>query len=189
MTEFKPILLQEEPPPIHAAECMQCELCHHRQRVIWGEGNPNAPIFILLDNPGLREDTAGNPFLCGTRETLQLGMHEAGLDLSRVYVSYLLKCRPKRKYNKPLAREACSSHLQLQLVEKKPKILFGLGNTVVQTLFPTQDADVKSFRGRWHIFQDIPTAFSYHPLAVRRRPVLWKFFIKDLKLVVQKVDF
>jgi DNA polymerase len=52
--------------------------------VIWGEGNPNAPIFIILDNPGAREDREGTPFVCGTRETLQYGMMEAGLDIDLV---------------------------------------------------------------------------------------------------------
>jgi uracil-DNA glycosylase family 4 len=186
MTNFKPETLREEFPPAHAAQCQNCELAKQRKRVVWGEGNPNARIFILLDNPGLREDREGNAFVCGTRETLQYGMREAGLDIDSVYVSYLLKCRPIRAYNKPLAREACSSHLQFQLLEKKPSFMLGLGNIVVQSLFPDPEADVKSYRGRWHIFQGIPAAFSYHPLAVRRRPVLMKYFVEDLMLVVEK---
>lgn len=116
MTDFKPVILQEESAPLHAKECQQCELSKQRNRVIWGEGNPQAPIFILLDNPGAREDREGNSFLCGTRETLQYGMREAGLDINSVYVSYLLKCRPVRAYDKPAAREACSSHLDRKSV-------------------------------------------------------------------------
>ncbi|TDF98716.1 uracil-DNA glycosylase [Paenibacillus piri] len=188
MADFKAEILQEEASPPHAAQCQRCELSKQRQRVIWGEGNPHAPVFILLDNPGLREDKEGNAFVCGTRETLQYGMREAGFDVNLVYVSYLLKCRPIRAYNKPLAREACFSHLQLQLEEKKPLLLFGLGNAVVQSLFPDQDADVKSFRGTWHTVQGISAAFSYHPLAVRRRPVLMKYFVADLKLVAGKIN-
>lgn len=186
MDTFKPVVLQEEPPPPHAAQCARCELSSHRNRVIWGEGNPAAPIFILLDNPGLREDAEGNAFVCGTRETLQRGMQEAGLELENVYVSYMLKCRPRRAYNKPLAREACSAHLQFQLADKKPQLLMGLGNAVVQSLFPDEDADVKSLRGRWLVYQGIPICFSYHPLAVRRRPVLHKYFVQDFTLVVER---
>jgi uracil-DNA glycosylase family 4 len=188
VSDFKLYILKEEPAPSFAAACEQCELSKQRKRVIWGEGNPNAPIFVLLDNPGSREDREGQSFLCGTRETLQLGMKQAGLGIDRVYVSYLLKCRPIRAYNKPLAREACSSHLNIQLTEKKPLILLGLGNTVVQTLFPNQEAEVKNYRGKWHVFKDIATAFSYHPLAVRRRPALMKYFVEDLKFIVDKVN-
>ncbi|OXM82935.1 uracil-DNA glycosylase [Paenibacillus rigui] len=186
MTAFKPEILREEAPPAFAAQCQGCELARQRHRVVWGEGNQQAPIFILMDNPGAREDKEGHPFVCGTRETLQLGMKEAGLELSQVYVSYLLKCRPVRAYDKPLAREACFSHLRFQLEEKKPCILLGLGNIVVQTLYPEQEADVKGYRGRWHAYEGIPSVFSYHPLAVRRRPVLMKYFVQDLKLVAER---
>ena len=137
--------------------------------------------MMILDNPGAREDRQGNSFLCGTRETLQRGMREAGLDTDSVYVTYLLKCRPIRAYNKPEAREACSPHLQIQLQEKKPLVLFGFGNVVAGALFPLQEnVSVKELRGSWHEFQEIPIGFIYHPLAVRRRPNLMKFFVDDL---------
>jgi uracil-DNA glycosylase len=182
MMDFRPVQLDEEPAPAHAIACQQCELSKQRKRVIWGEGNPNAPIIVILDNPGAREDKEGKPWVCGTRETLQLGLREAGLGLDNIYVTYLLKCRPLRAYDKPAARGACSMHLELQLAQKKPELLIGLGNVVVQALFPEEEADVKGYRGRWHAYQEIPINFSYHPLAVRRRPVLMKYFIEDLKL-------
>lgn len=187
MTVFKPSILPEEAPPPDAVHCQKCELSRYRQRVIWGEGNPGAPIFIILDNPGAREDREGRPFVCGTRETLQYGLKEAGLDPSLVYVSYLLKCRPVRAYNKPLARETCFSFLQDQLHQGTPELLLGLGNTVAQTLFASDEAEVKGLRKQWHLIQAIPTAFSYHPLAVRRRPVLMKHFIEDLTFVADRL--
>jgi DNA polymerase len=125
--------MPEEKAPPHALNCQRCELAQQRTRVIWGEGNPEAPVMLVLDNPGAREDREGHAFLCGTRETLQLGMKEAGLPSEAVYITYILKCRPVRTYNKPAARQACSAHLQLQLTEKKPKLLFGFGNVVAET--------------------------------------------------------
>lgn len=186
MSLFTPRPWPEESPPAHAAHCQLCELSKQRHRVIWGEGNPDAPIFILLDNPGAREDREGHAFVCSTRETLQHGMNEAGLDIQSVYVSYLLKCRPVRAYDKPRARATCFPHLQWQLDQKKPEILFGLGNTVARFLLSDDGASVKDLRKQWHRFQGIPTAFSYHPLAVRRRPVLMKHFVEDIRFVMGK---
>lgn len=188
MSDFTPEILQEEAAPCHAVNCQKCELSKQRKRVVWAEGNREAPLLILLDNPGLREDNEGHPFVCGTRQTLQYGFKESGLGLDRAYITYLLKCRPIRSYDKPLARSACFSHLESQLAQKKPRLLFGLGNTVVQSFFPDWEADVKSFRGKWHAFQGIQTTFSYHPLAVRRRPVLMKYFMEDFRLVVQRLN-
>lgn len=174
------VILPEEQAPEGIEHCELCELSKQRTRVIWGEGNPEASIILILDNPGAREDRQGNSFLCGTREALQLGMREAGLETNDVYVTYLLKCRPKRAYNKLEARAACLPHLQLQ-IQKRPLVLFGFGNVVAEALFPDkEDASVKELRGSWHEFQGTPISFTYHPLAVRRRPNLMKFFVEDL---------
>ncbi|SEG27537.1 uracil-DNA glycosylase family protein [Paenibacillus sp. UNC499MF] len=188
MAIFTPSILPEEKAPSHAAGCRLCELADQRQRVVWGEGDPKAKIVLILDNPGARENREGDPFLCGTRETLQAGLYEAGVDIRSVYVTYLLKCRPVRAYDKPAARAACFPHLKAQLGAKNPQILFGFGNTVVQTLFADEEKDVKGLRGGWHTVMGLPIAFSYHPLAVRRRPVLMKYFIEDLSLLAIKSE-
>lgn len=185
--ERKPVILPEHPAPPHAAACMNCELARQRKRVVWGEGNPQAPLVVLLDNPGAREDKEGNPFVCGTRDTLQEGLAAVGIPLKRVYVTYLLKCRPIRAYDKPAAREACYPHLQAQLAGMQPKLLLGLGNIVTQFLFRSEEADVKSLRGRWHEVEGLQTAVSYHPLAVRRRPALLRFFLDDLRLLAERM--
>ncbi|WP_242069631.1 uracil-DNA glycosylase [Paenibacillus dendritiformis] len=140
-------------------------------------------VFIACE----REDRQGNSFLCGTRETLQHAMREAGIDTNAVYITYLLKCRPMRAYNKPEARAACIPHLQLQLLEKQPSVLFGFGNVVAEAIFPQKEnASVKELRGSWHEFQGIPISFTYHPLAVRRRPNLLRLFVEDLKALKEK---
>ncbi|SFB51926.1 DNA polymerase [Cohnella sp. OV330] len=181
------VILPEERVPEGIENCQLCELSKQRTRVVWGEGSPGAPIMMILDNPGAREDREGHAFLCGTRETLQLGMREAGIDTSDVFVSYLLKCRPLRAYNKPEARVACLPHLQMQIMQKRPLVLFGFGNVVSEALLPDlEDASVKSLRGSWLAYQDTPIGFTYHPLAVRRRPNLMKFFIEDLKALNEK---
>ncbi|BFH71626.1 uracil-DNA glycosylase [Paenibacillus dendritiformis] len=181
------IIFPEEQAPEGLQHCECCELSKQRTRVIWGEGNPKAKILLILDNPGAREDRQGNPFLCGTRETLQHGMREAGIDTNAVYVTYLLKCRPIRAYNKPEARAACLPHLHLQLLQKQPSVLFGFGNVVAEAIFPQKEnASVKELRGSWHEFEGIPISFTYHPLAVRRRPNLLRFFVEDLKALKEK---
>ncbi|MCM3040641.1 uracil-DNA glycosylase [Paenibacillus motobuensis] len=181
------VILPEEQAPEGIEHCELCELSKQRNRVIWGEGNPSASVMMILDNPGAREDQQGNSFLCGTRETLQFGMREAGIDTNDVYVTYLLKCRPMRAYNKPEARVVCLPHLQMQLLQKQPLVIFGFGNVVAEAVFPDKEsASVKELRGSWYEFQGIPIGFTYHPLAVRRRPNLLKFFVEDLEALKKK---
>jgi len=180
-----PIPLPEHPAPPCAMNCQRCELAKQRTRVVWGEGNPEAPLVVLLDNPGAREDREGRAFVCGTRETLQEGLHAAGIPLADVYVTYLLKCRPIRAYDKPAARAACRPYLQDQLAGSRPKLLIGLGNIVAQALCRSDEAEVKQLRGVVHDIDGTPTVFAYHPLAVRRRPNLRRLFDEDLQLAAR----
>lgn len=74
----------EDVPPDQAIPCDMCELSKQSSRLIWGEGNPLASVWILLDNPGSREQERGTPFVCGTRQTLhstlkKIGFSEADL--------------------------------------------------------------------------------------------------------------
>lgn len=53
------VILPEEQAPNGIEHCEICELSKQRNRVIWGEGNPKAPLMMILDNPGAREDREG----------------------------------------------------------------------------------------------------------------------------------
>ncbi|WP_223593583.1 uracil-DNA glycosylase [Neobacillus bataviensis] len=179
MSTFVPNLWPEEAVPTFAKECKDCGLYQHGTRMVWGEGNPNAPIMILLDNPGAREDCDGSPFVCGTRQTLQQAAYEVGLTADDLYITYILKRKPTRAYEKENVRTICINHLEDQLQAKNPKVVFCMGNIAVQSFFQNKDVDVKSLRGTIQQVRGIPTLVAYHPLAVRRRPNLWSYFVKD----------
>lgn len=183
---FTPALWPEDKAPAEVLDCRKCELCGQRTRVIWGEGNPEAPITVILDNPGAREDREGNPFVCGARLKLQEAAHEAGLGAENMYVTYILKCRPVRRYDKGNARGACMAYLAQQLDRQKPQLVFCLGNTAVQWYFGDMEAEVKNLRGIWHDVKGLPTAVSYHPLAVKRRPNLKVQFVTDWQMVAER---
>lgn len=65
----------------------------------------------------------------------------------------------------------------------QPKLIFCMGNVVVEHFFNEQNSDVKSLRGSIHSVDEFPTAVTYHPFAIRRRPNLWKSFLTDWKQV------
>lgn len=180
---FMPAIWPEDPVPAGIGDCTRCELFKQRTRVIWGEGNPNADIMIVLDNPGCREDKEGRVFVCGTRQMLQLAADTVGLNEKDLYVTYILKCRPVRKYDKETARGICLGYLEQQLQSNNYRIVFCLGDTAVKAFFSDPEKSVKSTRGVCHHVRGLPTYTSYHPLAVRRRPNLYSNFIKDWEAV------
>jgi uracil-DNA glycosylase len=186
MSAFYPALWPEEPTPDNLLDCCECGLYKHGSRMVWGEGNPEAPIMVILDNPGAREDREGNPMVCGTRQTLQQAASEVGLKTDDLYVTFILKRRPVRAYDKDQVRQTCMLHLEQQLQQKKPELILCLGNVAVQSFFQNSEADVKTLRGNWHNVQGYQTAVAYHPLAVRRRPNLWSLFLSDWGFVADR---
>lgn len=107
----------------------------HGSRVVWGEGNPAATTVGILDNPGAREDAAGRPFVCGTRQTLWASLTAAGLDPDDLYLTYLLKRRPRRAYDHPAAWAASLPLLRWQIAALRPRRLICMGDTVVKALW------------------------------------------------------
>lgn len=97
---FLPTIWPEDKLPLVAKDYIQCEPCSSKSRIIWGEGNPKAAIYIILDNPGARENKEGIEYICGTRITLQETLNKVNINSNSVYLTYLLKCRPLRSYDK-----------------------------------------------------------------------------------------
>lgn len=181
--DFCPTPWTEDATPSALLDCKECGLFEHGSRMIWGEGNPAARINIILDNPGERENNAGKEYVCGTRQTLQEAANHVGLSEHDLYITYVLKRRPKRKYDKERTRQICMQHLKVQLCEKRPSLILCLGNVAVQSFFQNQEAEVRSLRGKVHQIHGFQTIVAYHPLAIRRRPNLQSLFLDDWQLL------
>ena len=145
-----------------------------------------APIAVILDNPGSREDKEGKSFVCGARLKLQEAAYEAGLGAEDLYVTYILKCRPLRCYDKEGARSTCIGYLAQQLDRQKPALVLCMGNTAVQWYFGDMKAEVKNLRGTWHDVKGLPTAVTYHPRAIKRRPNLTPQYLKDWQMLADR---
>nr|WP_281533104.1 uracil-DNA glycosylase family protein [Anaerocolumna aminovalerica] len=70
---------------------------------------------------------------------------------SDIYLTYLLKCRPLRQYNKEELRAFSKPFLIQQIKTIQPKFIVCLGDTVVQVMVDDKEAHVKNLRGSWHV--------------------------------------
>jgi DNA polymerase len=118
---------------------------------------------------------------------LQTALHQATLAADDIYLTYLLKCRPLRRYNKEEVRAFSKPFLIRQIERMQPKFIVCLGDVVTQTMFNDKDACVKKLRGLWHVILGYPCMVSYHPLAVRRRPNLMHQFMEDWNMLAQQL--
>jgi uracil-DNA glycosylase len=104
---------------------------------VFGEGPRPAPLMLLGEQPGDREDIEGKPFVGPAGSLLARALEEAGVDRERVFVTNVVKhfkWRPSRKrrlHERPNAAEirACRPWLDLELELVRPEVLVLLGAT------------------------------------------------------------
>ena len=180
-------LWPEVPRPSHIIPCDECELKAHSPRLVWGEGSPLARAWILLDNPGSREDPDNSiPWVCGTRQTLYAEVAQAGFDAHDLYLTYVLRRRPRRAYAKEAERHQCLQNLLRDIAKHPPRALLCLGDTALKAFLGEPKASVRETRQSWQIHGGIWVTASYHPLATRRRPALLPLLAQDLRLFFQR---
>ena len=125
-----------------AAGCRACDLWRNATRTVFGEGPADAQLMLVGEQPGDREDLAGQPFVGPAGRVLDDALAAAGIDRDRVYVTNAVKhfkwrARGKRRiHDKPNRAEvaACRPWLDGELAIVKPRVLVLLGATAAQAL-------------------------------------------------------
>lgn len=125
-----------------AEQCRRCDLYKDATQVVFGEGHQQAPVMLVGEQPGDREDLAGHPFVGPAGRVLDECLHEAGVDRSACYVTNAVKHfkfepRGKRRLHKrPNAGEVkqCAWWLGGELALMKPKLVVAMGATALYAL-------------------------------------------------------
>ena len=126
-----------------AATCRACHLWKHATQTVFGEGPQHAPIMMVGEQPGDKEDLAGLPFVGPAGQMLDRAMVEAGIDRKKVYVTNAVKHfkfvpRGKiRLHQKPNTEEirACRQWYERELAAVGPQLVIALGATAAQCVF------------------------------------------------------
>src|SRR2546423_7117829 len=70
-----------------AAGCRKCPLWRGTTQTVFGEGALSAPIMLVGEQPGDREDMQGHPFVGPAGGLLDRALAEAGLERSVTYTT------------------------------------------------------------------------------------------------------
>lgn len=132
-----------------AACCRACPLWQRATRTVFGEGNPDAEIMIIGEQPGDQEDLAGRPFVGPAGHLLDQALEKAGVDRSELYVTNAVKhfkWKPgqgssrsggaRRLHDKATRGEmqACRPWLLGEIAKVNPQVILTLGNSAAQSL-------------------------------------------------------
>jgi uracil-DNA glycosylase family protein len=176
--------------------CQGCGLFEHATQTVFGDGNPKASVMLVGEQPGDREDLAGEPFVGPAGTLLDRSLAEAGIDRGRLYITNAVKhfkWEPRGKvrlHQKPSAREvgACKPWLLAEIDAVTPDFILCLGATAAQSLL---GADFRVTRQRGQITvgpRDTPTSATVHPSSILRirdesdRAAEMARFIDDLRM-------
>lgn len=187
-----------------AAGCTACDLWARATQTVFGEGPRQAPLFLLGEQPGDREDLEGHPFVGPAGELLGRALADAGIDRERAFVSNVVKhfkWRPqgkRRLHERPNAAEvrACRPWLDLELELVAPRVLVLLGATAAGAILGPRFRLTEE-RGRL-----LPPGgdggperlATYHPSAVLRardaeaRRVTYAALVADLGVAASRLD-
>jgi DNA polymerase len=160
-----------------AAHCTACDLWERATQTVFGEGREGAPLMLVGEQPGDREDREGRPFVGPAGRLLDRALEEAGIDRERVFISNVVKhfkWRPsgkRRLHERPNAAEirACRPWLDLELEIVRPELLVCLGATAAQAIV---GRDFRITERRGEIVPPVaggpPVLATFHPSAILR---------------------
>ena len=161
-----------------AAGCTACDLYKTGTQTVFGEGSSRARLMLVGEQPGDREDLAGEPFVGPAGRILDDGLEAAGIDRRDAYVTNVVKHfkwepRGKRRiHKKPNAAEitACRPWLDAEIEAVGPDIVVCLGATAAQALLG-RDFRITKQRGQFFEALTGPATFAtVHPSSILRAP-------------------
>ena len=169
-------------------DCQRCKLAGKRSNIVFGVGNPDAPLVFVGEAPGADEDRTGEPFVGAAGQLLTKMIEAMGLSRDEVYICNILKCRPPGNRNpEPDEIAECEPFLKKQLASIRPRMIVALGKFAAQCLLRS-DAPISRLRGTWKAYEGIPLMPTYHPAFLLRTPSAKREVWSDLQEVMRELD-
>jgi DNA polymerase len=181
-----------------AATCTACDLYRDATQMVFGEGPVPAPLVLMGEVPGDKEDLAGHPFVGPAGHILDEALKDAGIDRSTTYLTNAVKHfkferRGKvRIHKKPNQTEvaACRQWWERELDVVRPRVLTLLGAVAAQAVLGPSFRVTRQ-RGEWY---ELPSGVwataTIHPSAVlraqERRDEEYAGLVRDLVAVADR---
>jgi uracil-DNA glycosylase family protein len=158
-----------------AAGCTRCELYEPATQTVFGAGPASAWLVLVGEQPGDREDRAGEPFVGPSGRVLDQALERAGIDRDEVYVTNAVKHfrferEGKRRIHKTPGVthvRACRPWLDGELAAVRPTAVSTLGAVAGKALLGNTFTITKQ-RGEvleWEGYRLVPTV---HPSSILR---------------------
>jgi uracil-DNA glycosylase len=169
---------------------VRCRLAESRTHAVPGHGDPRAPLMLVGEAPGAREDATGLPFQGLAGRFLDRSLAALGVDREQVFITSGNKCRPpNNRTPRPDEIAACAGYLDRQLALISPRVVVALGGTAAGRLHPEaggRPLRIAEVRGLpVPLGPDRALLITYHPAAAMRFPAQRQPFADDIAAAVR----
>ena len=155
--------------------CRGCELWRDATQAVFGDGDPAAPMMLVGEQPGDREDLAGEPFVGPAGRILDAAAELAGIDRDSLYVTNAVKHfrfeeRGKRRIHKKPAVghiDACRPWLEAEVRAVDPAVIVCLGATAARAVLG-RSVGIAQARGQEFTASGRKVVVTTHPAAIVR---------------------
>ena len=164
-----------------------CNLKFTAKNLVFGDGNPEAPLMLVGEAPGREEDLEGLPFVGRSGQLLDRMLAAIGRDRGSAYIANVIPWRPPgNRTPTPHETEICRPFIERQIELARPKVLVTLGGPSTKLLLGTADGILR-LRGGWRLHRsreglEIPTMPTLHPAYLLRNPahkkLAWRDFLE-----------
>lgn len=168
-------------------DCTRCPLHKGRNKLVFGDGDPQARLMFVGEGPGADEDAQGLPFVGRAGQLLNNMITAMGLKREEVYIANVVKCRPPgNRTPDPEEANTCSPFLFRQIDVIRPQVIVALGATAATYLLG-QRQPLAGLRGRVHAFRGAQLIVTYHPAFLLRDPRQKKEAWADLQIAMREL--
>ena len=168
-------------------DCTRCALHKGRNKLVFGDGTPQARLMFVGEGPGADEDAQGLPFVGRAGQLLNNMIGAMGLKREEVYIANVVKCRPPgNRTPEPEEANTCMPFLLRQIEVVHPEVLVALGATAATYLLG-QRQPLAGLRGRVHSLRGIRLIVTYHPAYLLRDPRQKKEAWADLQIAMKEL--
>lgn len=161
-----------------ALGCMACDLHRNATQTVFGAGGERARLMLVGEQPGDREDMAGEPFVGPAGRLLDEALEAAGIDRRLVYVTNIVKhfkwrrapSGKRRIHQKPDRAEvsACRPWLEGEVARVRPELVVALGATAAQGIIGPGFRVTREHGEVRPSMLGVPAIGTLHPSAVLR---------------------
>lgn len=143
-------------------------------QIVFGSGDPDAPMMLVGEAPGAQEDKMGEPFVGRAGSMLDQIMGKVAVERAQIYIANVMKWRPPGNRD-PEPEEIALSlpylHAQISIIQ--PKVLVAIGRFAGNVLSGTTGRKMGALRGDSSLMYQkgglhIPVVAIYHPAYLLR---------------------